>query len=1248
MGGSTISTSETRIEALKLQSSAYGVTVGLLYGMPRTSGNLVWYGGFKATPHTTTQSAGGKGGGITTENTTFTYTASVMMGLCHGLITGIPRAWKGSKLFAGGYTPAQIVTVTETFTIGVLPFVYTSAHAAAFAATVSVTGRTGSGDSLEIFGLSKGTDYTLAAGVFTFSTSNLADVTLVYQYLTGSTTQTALQSLGLSFISGAIGQATWAPLTTLAPAQAIGYSGLAVVAGQDYNLGTGAQIENHVFEVQAAMAYSVSASTPDADPADITRDVLTNALYGAAFPALRIGDTTNWSNYNRASGLLCSPAIDVQMRAADLVSLACRLTNTAPVWSGSKLKFVPYGDQALSGNGRTYTPITTPLYDLTDDQFLDQDDPVKVSAKSPSDRYNHIRIEYRNRGAFDVASQLFLGQHNIEIAEAKDQADIDANGLRSAGIEPMHWICDGAVARTVAQLLLQRSLFITNHYSFRLAVNYSLVEPMDLLTLTDPDQGLNLTPVRVIERTEDEDGEHAFVCEDFPLGVASAALYASQLGAGFAHDYNVVPGSVDAPVFFEAPVERTLTGLEVYAAVKGSGAFWGGCKVWVSLDGSNYRRIATLYGASRLGKLTGPIAAGNLPVTSSGQLISGSAADAAALNTLCWIGGASTEYLAYTTATLTGAGAYTLGGLVRGAYSTSQASAHANNDPFVRVDDAIAKSGPLDLSFIGKAVQFKFTSFNIFGAAEESLANVSAYSYLITGVMAMLPPSAPTGLTYGLEPFGIRLNCAKNPEPDVVGYEWRVGPTLATAVVLDKLGGTSYLWVVQNGGAFTAWVAAIDALGNSSTWVSLAGNVPTPTVNALAASIVGANLILQWVGVPGAFAIAGYEVRYGAMWASATVVDFRQLSSYAEAVRWGGSRLYWVAALDVKLNYGTPSSLNVTISPPGIVTGGRSEIIDNNALLYWTAPAIGFGQLPIERYEVRKGTSFAGGTVVGSNGNSTFAAIFEQASGAYTYWVAAVDSANTLGTAVGIAATINQPPDYVLRSDYNSALGGTLVNLYAEAGKLIGPVDLTQTWATHFTSHSWTSPQDQITAGFPLYAEPSLASGSYEEVIDYGAAIPPTVVTATLNTTLIAGAVTVTPTLSWKLLVGDAWTVLPSGTASALIPAFRYVRVHYDFTCTAGANLISVNALNVKLAIKSRTDGNSVASVAVGGTAVLFGYPFVSADTPSFQPAASTPLIPVVIYAGGANPTGFTIKLYSTAGIDVGSASGGSWNVRGY
>jgi hypothetical protein len=40
------------IKAIRIQTSAYGVSRALLYGTTRVSGNLIWYGDFVATAHT--------------------------------------------------------------------------------------------------------------------------------------------------------------------------------------------------------------------------------------------------------------------------------------------------------------------------------------------------------------------------------------------------------------------------------------------------------------------------------------------------------------------------------------------------------------------------------------------------------------------------------------------------------------------------------------------------------------------------------------------------------------------------------------------------------------------------------------------------------------------------------------------------------------------------------------------------------------------------------------------------------------------------------------------------------------------------------------------------------------------------------------------------------------------------------------------------------------------------------------------
>lgn len=640
-GSKTISTSETKLEAMRFQSSAYGIPIAVVWGVTRIPGNLMWYGGFKAIAHTETQEAGGKGGGVKTQNTSFTYEAALALALGEGTITAIPRVWRGKNTYTDGTT-------------------------------------------------------------------------------------TALAQVGLTLVTGAMGQAVWSHLTTNAPTQALAYAGIAYVRASAYDLGTAAAVENHTFEVVSNNAYHLGPAVPDVDASIIAYDLLTNARYGVrGFQAARIGDRSVWSNYCRAAGLLLSPALTAQQPAADVLKELLRLTNTAPVWSSGVLKFVPYGDETLTGNGSTYVPDTTPVYDLTLDHFLHKTQPVRQRRKPKDDAYNHIRVEFQDRE----------NQYNVSIEEARDQADIDVYGLRSADVIRAHWIVDRGVARRVAQIMLQRSVNIRSTYLFELPWNFVALEPMDIVTLTEPSIGLDKLPVRIVSASEDEGGELAFEAEIFPAGAATAALYPSQSGVGFSHLYNAAPGNVATPIIFEAPGALTQSGLEVWVAATGLGANWGGCSVWVSLSGTNYRKVGTIEGGSRLGTLSAAAgASGGLSVTlQKGVLGSGTAAEAAALATLCFVRSTTEEFLSYETATLTGALAYTLGGtMVRGVYGTTGA-AHASGSGFVRLDGAIAKSGPIDHTYIGKTISIKLTSFNAFGGGEQTLADVVAYTYTITG-----------------------------------------------------------------------------------------------------------------------------------------------------------------------------------------------------------------------------------------------------------------------------------------------------------------------------------------------------------------------------------------------------------------------------------------------------------------------------------------------------------------------------------
>lgn len=536
----------------------------------------------------------------------------------------------------------------------------------------------------------------------------------------------SLSQLRLNLAKGGDEQPTWTHLQQPKhQAQAINYSGTAYIYSPNYELTKSAQIYSHNFEVIGKMGYS--SSIPDANPSEIIRDMLTNQNYGCGFPVENLGDTSVYGVYCRAAGIFLSPVYSEQTEAQQNISELLEQTNSAAVFSQGRLKIVPYGDVKLSGNGAAYVPNLTPVYDLTDDDFIvsGAEDPLKVERKTNADAYNQIQVEYLDRA----------NDYNIAVAEVKDQANIEQYGLRPKDAVKMHGICDAKVANHVAQLLLQRALYVRNEYEFKLGWKYCLLEPMDLVTLTDDGLGLDKTPVRIIEIEEDEEGVLTVKAEDFPMGAATATAYPTQPSLGYSADYNKSPGNAHAPVVFEAPLQLTGGEPQIWLATAG-GDMWGGAEVWISTDGDSYTRIGATNKKARFGSLSAPLASGavfdrantlNVEI-SAGQMTGGTEQDSRDLLTLCYVDG---EFLAYETAELKGVGRYTLGNLTRGAYG-STIDRHNAGSQFVRIDEALFKYA-VPANWVGRTVWVKLVSFNVFGSGVQELAEVPAYSYTIKG-----------------------------------------------------------------------------------------------------------------------------------------------------------------------------------------------------------------------------------------------------------------------------------------------------------------------------------------------------------------------------------------------------------------------------------------------------------------------------------------------------------------------------------
>nr|DAJ23681.1 MAG TPA: tail protein [Caudoviricetes sp.] len=536
----------------------------------------------------------------------------------------------------------------------------------------------------------------------------------------------SLAQLRLTLMRGGDEQPLWTHLQQAKHQdQALNYSGTAYLCSPNYELTKSAQIYQHNFEVIGKLGYS--GNIPDANPREIVLDLLTNQRYGCGFPSQNIGDTDRYSNYCRAVGIFLSPAYTEQGEAQRNISELLEQTNSAAVFSQGRLKIIPYGDGSYSGNGAVYVADNKAVYDLTDDDFIvsGAQDPVKVERKTNADAFNQIQVEYLDRN----------NDYNVAIAEVKDQANIEQYGLRPKDAIKMHGICDAKVAQKVAQQLLQRALYVRNEYEFKLGWKYCLLEPMDIVTLTDAGLGLNKTPVRITEIEEDEEGVLSIKAEDYPVGVYTVSEYPTQPSLGYSADYNVSPGNAHVPVIFEAPLQLTGGEPQIWLATAG-GDMWGGAEVWVSTDGDSYTRVGAVNHKARFGSLTAALPNGavfdrtnTLGVEiSAGQLTGGTEQDSRDLLTLCYVDG---EFLAYANAELKGVGRYTLGNLTRGAYG-STINAHAAGSQFARIDEALFKYA-VPRNWIGRTVWVKLVSYNVFSGGIQDLAEVPAYSYTIKG-----------------------------------------------------------------------------------------------------------------------------------------------------------------------------------------------------------------------------------------------------------------------------------------------------------------------------------------------------------------------------------------------------------------------------------------------------------------------------------------------------------------------------------
>lgn len=485
------------------------------------------------------------------------------------------------------------------------------------------------------------------------------------------------------------------------------------------------------------------------------------------------------------------------------------------------------------------------------------------------------------------------------------------------------------------------------------------------------------------------------------------------------------------------------------------------------------------------------------------------------------------------------------------------------------------------------------------------------------------PPSTVTGFTVvpDFTTGNLNLTWVANPEIDVNTYEVRTENanwgTVANRVFYGS--STSCTTAASSTGASrTFYIRAFDYGNNYSALSSsqvFTASLPASPENLGysygTTSNTNSTVTFSWDSpIATLFAIKHYIVE---ITRPSAVVETVIISStkYTTSADWIGNAVLSVKTVDFTGTESLPSVLTTPKYVPSAVLSLNAEVVDNNVLLKWALPLV--TSLPISHALIKRGSTWETADKVIGEKDGTFTSVFELAGGRYTYWVAMVDTDERESVAVPVTVAVSQPPDFVFNAEYISAFTGTKFNAekLVNSNSLLFLVNPSITWADHFSTNSWASPQSQVNAGYPIYAQPALIPSYYQEVFDYGQVLASSNITVGYSSEAVVGDPSVYTQIETRLPAG-AWST-PEKADTVFATNFQEIRVTIFVTSTNDKDLYKIDNLSVKLDSKQVSDSGSNDALASDtlGSIVNFNKEIIDVQSVVLTPAGTTALTAV-------------------------------------
>ena len=507
-------------------SSVYGKPIPLVYGANRLPGNVIW-------SPLEFQNTGGVGGD---------YQIGEALAFCEGPVVGLGRSWVGQSAPNNGLIGGPTAFVLY---VGNRPQASAFAYrVASFNKTVQLTiaippTLDGSGHCnytltpVKASPISGSVWVGFSGGGYVYRESPLPGVLLnkvVNAAAIAGATDWCVSGAGptytLTFAGGLANAQVLIDYELSGVPYGVKYGGTSYVVTD--TLDTGSTSSKSIPNISWEVFGFLFAGAANPNAADIVNDFLTNTTYGCglttAVEVTNGQDGTAASGYQRycsQMGFLLAPAFIERKGALEHLKWLLDASNSDMVWSGNTLKIVPMGDTAIG----TFTPYNAAVYALTNDDFLAApgEEPISIVRKSAQDTFNDCPVEYTYADTTDA-----MATYAVATVDNPDQGNIQASGgeLRKDSTISLKCIPSFAIADVISQIRARRSIYLRNTYRFKLGWRYSRLEPLDIVSLTEPVMGLVARLVRVRSIEENEAGELIVEAEEFIVGTGHAVARA--------------------------------------------------------------------------------------------------------------------------------------------------------------------------------------------------------------------------------------------------------------------------------------------------------------------------------------------------------------------------------------------------------------------------------------------------------------------------------------------------------------------------------------------------------------------------------------------------------------------------------------------------------------------------------------------------------------------------------------------------